>query len=119
MELSLNYIILLTLVGVTTSVAGWLIGKRSNWVQTKTARTKLNQDYYTAITQNQQGHIEYLRGHGASVKIVPNINPHHAADKEYIAIYPYNQNIEPAHFTVEEYQKGVDRLKEHPEDKQS
>lgn len=51
----------------------------------------------------------------ATVKIVPNINPHHAADKEYIGIYP-NNGLEPAHLTVEEYQKGVDRLKDHPED---
>ena len=50
------------------------------------------------------------------VQIVPNVNPHQAADKEYIAVYP-NSGIEPAHLTREEYQKGVDRLKAHPEDK--
>jgi hypothetical protein len=49
------------------------------------------------------------------VQIVPNINPHHAADKEYIGIYP-NNGLEPAHLTREEYQKGVDRLKDNPED---
>jgi hypothetical protein len=51
----------------------------------------------------------------AFVQIVRNINPHHAADKEYIGIYP-NNGLEPAHLTREEYQKGVDRLKENPED---
>jgi hypothetical protein len=51
----------------------------------------------------------------AIVQIVPNINPHHAADKEYVGIYP-NSGLEPAHLTREEYQKGVDRLKDNPED---
>jgi hypothetical protein len=51
----------------------------------------------------------------AAVQIVPNINPHHAADTEYIGIYP-NNGSEPAHLTREEYQKGVDRLKDNPED---
>jgi|688.fasta_scaffold210158_3 hypothetical protein len=51
----------------------------------------------------------------ATVQIVPNINPHHAADKEYIGVYP-NNGLEPAHLTREEYQKGVDRLKDNPED---
>jgi hypothetical protein len=50
-----------------------------------------------------------------AIQIVPNINPHHAADKEYIGIYP-NNGLEPAHLTREEYQKGVDRLKYNPED---
>jgi hypothetical protein len=49
------------------------------------------------------------------VQIVPNINPHHAADTEYVGIYP-NNGLEPAHLTREEYQKGVDRLKDNPED---
>jgi hypothetical protein len=51
----------------------------------------------------------------ATVQIVRNINPHHAADKEYIGIYP-NNGLEPAHLTREEYQKGIDRLKDNPED---
>jgi hypothetical protein len=51
----------------------------------------------------------------ATVQIVPNINPYHAADKEYIGIYP-NNGLEPAHLTREEYQKGVNRLKDNPED---
>jgi hypothetical protein len=50
-----------------------------------------------------------------TVQIVPNINPHHAADIEYVGIYP-NNGLEPAHLTREEYQKGVDRLKDNPED---
>jgi hypothetical protein len=50
-----------------------------------------------------------------TVQIVANINPHHAADKEYIGIYP-NNGLEPAHLTREEYQKGVNRLKDNPED---
>jgi hypothetical protein len=49
------------------------------------------------------------------VQIVPNINPHHAADNDYVGVYP-NNGIEPAHLTREEYQKGVDRLKDNLED---
>jgi hypothetical protein len=52
---------------------------------------------------------------GATVQIVPNINPHHSADTDYVGIYP-NNGLEPAHLTREEYQKGVDRLKNNPED---
>jgi hypothetical protein len=51
----------------------------------------------------------------ATVQIVPNINPHHAADTDYVGIYP-NNGLEPAHLTREEYQKGVNRLKDNPED---
>lgn len=58
----------------------------------------------------------YLSPYNATVKLATNVKPHHAADKQYIAVYPSN-GIEPAHFTVEEYQHGVKRLKDHPEDK--
>jgi hypothetical protein len=51
----------------------------------------------------------------ATVQIVPNIKPHHAADNDYVGIYP-NNGLEPAHLTREEYQKGVNRLKDNPED---
>jgi hypothetical protein len=59
--------------------------------------------------------LDTLKRNIATVQIVPNINPHHAADKEYVGIYP-NNGLEPAHLTREEYQKGVDRLKDNPED---
>jgi hypothetical protein len=59
--------------------------------------------------------LDTLKRNIAFVHIVPNINPHHAADKEYVGIYP-NNGLEPAHLTREEYQKGVDRLKDNPED---
>jgi hypothetical protein len=59
--------------------------------------------------------LDTLKRNTATVQIVPNINPHHAADIEYIGIYP-NNGLEPAHLTREEYQKGVDRLKDNPED---
>jgi hypothetical protein len=60
-------------------------------------------------------HAKHIAANSPKVMIVPNINPHHAADKEYIGIYP-NNGLEPAHLTREEYQKGVDRLKDNPED---
>lgn len=51
------------------------------------------------------------------VLIVPNINPHHAADTEYIGVYPSEDSgLEPAHLTREVYNYGVQRLKDHPED---
>jgi hypothetical protein len=60
-------------------------------------------------------HAKHIAANRARVMIVPNINPHHAADKEYIGIYP-NNGLEPAHLTREAYQIGVDRLKDNPED---
>jgi hypothetical protein len=61
-------------------------------------------------------HAKLIATNSPKVMIVPNINPHHAADKEYIGIYPSN-GLEPAHLTREEYQEGVKRLKDNPEDK--
>lgn len=61
-------------------------------------------------------HAKHIAANGAKVLIVPNINPHHAADKDYIGIYPSN-GLEPAHLTREAYQEGVKRLKDNPEDK--
>ena len=69
---------------------------------------------YEALTIQNEALLAQI-SNSAFVQIVPNINPHHAADKEYIGIYP-NNGIEPAHLTREEYQKGVDRLKDNPED---
>ena len=71
---------------------------------------------YIDALKAQNAELLYKMSNIATVQIVPNINPHPAADKEYIGIYP-NNLIEPAHLTVEEYQKGVDRLKNNPEDK--
>jgi hypothetical protein len=92
---------------------------------------RINSDYYYASTLEkrnreywQENHLLTTQNNAllgqiselATVQIVPNITPHHAADKEYIGIYP-NNGLEPAHLTREEYQKGVDRLKDNPEDK--
>jgi len=64
------------------------------------------------------GLMEKLRI-SAKVLIVPNINPHHKADVDYVGIYPNftETGLEPAHITREAYQVGVDRLKNNPEDK--
>ena len=67
------------------------------------------------IASKALAELDTLKCNIAFVQIVPNIKPHHAADKEYIGIYP-NNGLEPAHLTREEYQKGVDRLKDNPED---
>jgi hypothetical protein len=69
---------------------------------------------YKALTIQNEALLAQI-SNIATIQIVPNINPHHAADKEYIGIYP-NNGLEPAHLTREEYQKGVDRLKDNPED---
>jgi hypothetical protein len=61
-------------------------------------------------------HAKHIAANRAMVMIVPNINPHHAADKDYVGIYPSN-GLEPAHLTREAYQEGVKRLKDNPEDK--
>jgi hypothetical protein len=93
------------------------------------ARAKeIQSDYVARLESHNETILNELKGcstllaeadtfmNGAPfVQIVPNINPHHAADKEYIGIYP-NNGLEPAHLTREEYQKGVNRLKDNPED---
>jgi hypothetical protein len=61
--------------------------------------------------------LDTLKRNTPTLQIVPNINPHHSADKEYVGVYPGQYSIlEPAHLTREEYQKGIDRLKDNPED---
>ena len=63
-------------------------------------------------------HAKHIAANGAKVMIVPNINPHQAADKEYIGIYPSPESeLEAAHITREAYQVGVKRLKDNPEDR--
>lgn len=67
---------------------------------------------------NYEMNLSHLERFGAKVLVVPNINPHHAADTDYIGIYPSpDSGLEPSHITREVYQKGVERLKDHPEDK--
>jgi hypothetical protein len=73
-----------------------------------------SKEYSDALTTQRTELLAQI-SNTATVQIVANINPHHAADKEYIGIYP-NNGLEPAHLTREEYQKGVDRLKDNPED---
>jgi hypothetical protein len=131
-------------IGIVAPVITFLIGRyfrsekikelrdlRDNWIGHST--------YYSNLAETQNEHIEELAisneiqrqlndslsiqnaallaqiSNTATVQIVPNINPHHAADTEYIGIYP-NNGLEPAHLTREEYQKGVNRLKDNPED---
>jgi hypothetical protein len=92
------------------------IGRQSIELAKEISYLKMQIAERERIASKALAELDTLNCNIAFVQIVPNINPHHAADKEYIGIYP-NNGLEPAHLTREEYQKGVDRLKDNPEDK--
>ena len=91
------------------------IGRQSIELAKEISYLKMQIAERERIASKALAELDALKCNIAFVQIVPNINPHHAADKEYIGIYP-NNGLEPAHLTREEYQKGVDRLKDNPED---
>jgi hypothetical protein len=102
-------------IGIVAPVITFLIGRyfRSESKQNFKSMEK-ERDYWDLQYNKILANYMALRDN-PQIQIVPNINPHHAADKEYIGIYP-NNGLEPAHLTREEYQKGVKRLKDNPED---
>jgi hypothetical protein len=84
---------------------------------------KLIKDNETKIAERERiaskalMELDTLKRNTTQVLIVPNIDPHHAADTEYVGIYPSPESgLPPAHLTREAYQFGVDRLKDNPED---
>ena len=114
------------IIGIAAPVFTFLIGRYANSVSKTTftnievARDYWKQQHLECWQRKKEleadlRHASEVINVSPRVMVVKNINPHHAADKEYIGVYPKN-GIEPAHFTVEEYQKGVDRLKNNPED---
>lgn len=120
------------LIPFVTAAAAYYLGRYAKAKRVKElirVIEEIKDEHITLMRQHQDRHEDLCKSFdklecayldyqkkAPKVVIVNNINPHQAADKEYVGIYP-NNGIKPAHFTVEEYQKGVDRLKDHPEDK--
>jgi hypothetical protein len=107
-------------IGIVAPVITFLIGRYFRSEATKILMDTKQEhiSFWKGLYEEQAKDLQSLNeaiNMCPTVQIVPNINPHHAADIEYIGIYP-NNGLEPAHLTREEYQKGVDRLKDNPED---
>jgi hypothetical protein len=109
-------------IGIVAPVITFLIGRYFRSEATKILMDTKQEhiSFWKGLYEEQAKDLQSLNeaiNMCPTVQIVPNINPKPTADNEYVGVYPGQYSIlEPAHLTREEYQKGVDRLKDNPED---
>lgn len=119
---------LIGVIALIGGIIGYLIGCYKTVSKKRYNNLSVARDYwqdnYCQLRQKYFGleadlrHANHVIKNSPKVMIVPNIDPHHAADIKYVGIYPaLDSGLEPAHLTREAYQKGVERLRDHPEDK--